>query len=169
MWAAVEGLSRGGHAGKDTWEGLTLVDNIGSPWAWPARNSTPISSPSSLQSNASHLLLMLFPLAPLQIVWKKHGGWGGGQHSPSSSYCLCHIPSLLLFLHVPSPFITLINNLYLIGLSWSSQIGLLGSCRDHEENNSDRPSTSFVFCCFPGWMEANSKHWICNLREEIWK
>lgn len=105
---------------------------------------------------------MLFPLAHLQIAWIKHQSRKGGAVLSVFRYCLCHLPSLLPFPLVPSPSITLINNLYLIGLSWSSQIGLRGSCTDGEENDSG-PAFVFGFC-FPEWMEEKNKQGIYNLR-----
>ena len=79
------------------WEVLTLFDKMGSPWAWLARTSTERSLPHSPQSNASHLLLMLFPLAHLQIAWIKHQSRKGGAVLLVFHYRLCHIPSLLPF------------------------------------------------------------------------
>ena len=128
---------------------------IRSLWAWLARNGTQISLPGSPQSNASHLLLTLFPLAHSQIAWIKHQSRKGGAVLSVFHYCLCHIPSLLPFPLVPSPSISLINNLYLIGLSWSSQIGLLGSCTDGEENDSDRPS--ICFWVLFSWMDGGKR------------
>ena len=97
IWASSEGLSTGGQAGKATWEGLTLFDKIGSLWAWLASTSTASSLPASPQSNASHLLLMLFPLAHLQIAWIKHQSRKGGAVLLAFHYRLCHFPSLLPF------------------------------------------------------------------------
>lgn len=96
---------------------------------------------------------MLFPPAHLQIAWIKHQSREGGSYITASSTFFPFFP----LLQIPSPFITLINNLYLIGLSWNSQIGLLGSWWDGEENNSDRPSICFCFFTFlDGWRQGKT-------------
>lgn len=166
IWASLEGLSIGSEQVRPPKRGSPGVIRYGAR-SLAGKEHHSGSLLSSPQSNASHLLLMLFPQAHLQIAWIKHQSREGGAVLWVFHYCLCHIPPLLPFSPVPSPFITLINNLYLIGLSWNSQTGLLGSCRDGEETDSG-PTFVFVFC-FPGWMVEKSKPQIHSLREAIWE
>ena len=53
IWASSEGLSTRGQAGKATWAGLTLFDEIGSPRAWLART---LRAPSPTLCSLMHLI-----------------------------------------------------------------------------------------------------------------